>query len=289
MGKGKSTESTSAVNTTASEDPNTLFYEKVERGFRALFDMARDKHELHFAMALMPEMRGMQDAGWNTAQETTRAFDEYVGFLDKLEMGRMKCRIALGFYCHLAEASGFYEVPKNMLRIAGGEGHVLWPFQHLVEAHTVTGRRVAPNANKVLRDLAGHAKTLGLDELAEVFRDAFDPDVRNGYAHADYIFWKDGLRLRKRNGGHPRKLSWDEFNAVFQRGINFFNILRHIVAEYVNSYDPPKTIKASLNGEPAMDWTIYVDPVEGAFGITTGREIPRVREEKKRVRLDPQP
>jgi hypothetical protein len=182
----------------------------------------------------------------------------------------MKCRVALGFYCHIAEASGFYEVPKNMLRLAGGQSHVLWPFMDLVQAHKQTGDRVAPNANKVLKDLAGHAKELGFDELAEVFRDAFDPDVRNGYAHADYIVWNDGLRLPKRNGGYARKISWEEFNAIFERGINFFHILRQVVDECVRSYDPPKTIRAQLQDEPEMDWTIYFDTKSGAFGITTG-------------------
>jgi hypothetical protein len=176
-------------------NPNEQFYAKADRAFRNLFDAARAKHELHFAMALMPEMRGLQDAGWNTAAETQHAFDEYLDFLGKQQDGRMKCRVALSFYCHIAEASGFYEVPKNMLRIAGGQSHVLWPFMDLVQAHKQTGDRIAPNANKVLKDLAGHAKDLRLDELAEVFRDAFDPDVRNGYAHADYVVWNDGLRL----------------------------------------------------------------------------------------------
>jgi hypothetical protein len=250
---------------------NDDFYAKIERAFRDLFDAAREKHELHFAMALMPEMRGMQDAGWNTAADTQHAFDEYIEFLEKQEDGRMKCRVALSFYCHIAEASGFYEVPKNMLRIAGGQSHVLWPFMDLVQAHKQTGDRIAPNANKVLKDLAGHANELGFDELAEVFRDAFDPDVRNGYAHADYIVWNDGLRLPKRNGGYARKISWEEFNAIFERGINFFHILRHVVGEYVQSYDPPKTIRARLQDEPEMDWTIYCDPKSGAFGITSGK------------------
>ena len=91
-------------------------------------------------MALMPEIRGMQDAGWNTAAETQHAFDEYLAFLEKQEEGRMKCRVALSFYCHIAEASGFYEVPKNLLRIAGGESHVLWPFMDLVQSHKSPGR-----------------------------------------------------------------------------------------------------------------------------------------------------
>lgn len=255
----------------SSASTNDDFYEKIERAFRDLFEAARNKHELHFAMALMPEMRGMQVTGWNTAADTQHAFDEYIEFLERQEDGRMKCRVALSFYCHIAEASGYYEVPKNMLRIAGGQSHVLWPFMDLVQAHKQTGERIAPNANKVLKDLAGHAKELRFDELAEVFRDAFDPDVRNGYAHADYIIWNDGLRLPKRNGGYARKVSWKEFNAIFERGINFFHILRHVVGEYVRSYDPPKTIKARLQDEPEMDWTIYCDPKSGAFGITSGK------------------
>ena len=48
-----------------------------------------------------------------------------------------------------------------------------------------------------MKDLIGHASDLGLSELAEVLRDAFDPDVRNAVAHADYIIWSDGLRLRR--------------------------------------------------------------------------------------------
>lgn len=257
----------------SADSMNDDFYAKIEKDFRNLFDTARGKHELHFAMALMPEMRGMQGAGWNTAADTQHSFDEYIEFLEKQEDGRMKYRVALSFYCHIAEASGFYEVPKNMLRIAGGQSHMLWPFMDIVQAHKQTGDRIAPNANKVLKDLAGHAKELGFDELAEVFRDAFDPDVRNGYAHADYIVWNDGLRLPKRNGGYARKISWEEFNVIFERGINFFQILRHVVSEYVQFYDPPKIIRARLQDEPEMDWTIYCDPKSGAFGITSGKYL----------------
>ena len=252
---------------------NDEFYEKVERAFRELFDAARAKHELHFAMALMPEMRGMQDPGWNTADETHHAFDDYQEFIEKQEQGRMRYRVVLAFYCHLAEASGFYEVPKNMLRIAGDQGYVSWPFMDLVQAHKQTGDRIAPNANKVLKDLAGHAKTLGFDELAEVFRDAFDPDIRNGYAHADYVIWHDGLRLPKRNGGYPKRVPWEEFNTIIDRGVNFFHILRQLVSEYIHSYNPPKTIKARLQNEPEMDWTIYYNPNTGAFGITSGKYV----------------
>lgn len=248
-----------------AKDP---FFDKVERNFRALFDRAREKNELHFAMALMAEFRGEQSPGWDTAEEAQRAFDDYMEFIQSAK-GVIRFRVALAFYCHAAEASGFYETPKNMMRIAGGEPHLLWPFLHLVEAHRLTGDRIAPNANKVLKDLAGHAETLGLHELAEVFRDAFDPDIRNGYAHADYVIWDDGLRLRKRNGGHPRKIPWEEFTLLFNRGINLFNILRQMVQETKESYSEPRTIKARLNNGPEMNWTIYYD--RGSFGFTSGK------------------
>ena len=141
----------------------------------------------------------------------------------------------------------------------------------LVQEHRQTGNRIAPNANKVLRDLAGHSKTLGFDALAEVFRDAFDSDIRNAYSHADYVVWNDGLRLPMRNGGYPKRISWDDFTLLFERGINFFNILQELVSEYIRSYDPPKTLSTCLQDEPPVDWTIYCDPESGAFGITTGK------------------
>ena len=55
------------------QDPNQAFFEKAERALRDLFDRAKAAHELHFAMALMPEFRGEQDAGWSTADESVRA------------------------------------------------------------------------------------------------------------------------------------------------------------------------------------------------------------------------
>ena len=250
---------------------NERFSEKVERAFRDLFDRARAANEIHFAFSLNPEFRGEQDAGWSTADDAHAAFTEYLAFLAKGEFTSLKARVALSFYCHLAEPSGYYEIPKNMLRVVEGQAYNLWPFQDLVEKHSKTGAVIAPNANKVLRDLAGHAENLGLSELAEVFRDAFDPDIRNAYAHADYIVWKDGLRLRKRNGGSPRKLSWAEFQARFDRGINVFHLLQELVNEYVASYNPARQFRGRMAAnEPELLWTIHFDPETRTFGISCG-------------------
>jgi len=49
---------------------NAEFFEKSEQAFTALFDAARTKNDLYFESVVMPEMRGAQDVGWNTAEET---------------------------------------------------------------------------------------------------------------------------------------------------------------------------------------------------------------------------
>jgi hypothetical protein len=161
---------------------------------------------------------------------------------------------------------------RKLLLTIERRGNNLYPFRALVERHQKTGEVMAPNANRIMKDLIGHCSELGLSELAEVFRDAFDPDVRNAIAHADYILWSDGLRLRRRNGGHPRIIRWDELDALIGRGLNLFSIIRGVVNEYVQSYDPPKTIRSRLNdGEPETEYTLFLDPKTGAFGFTTGQ------------------
>jgi len=127
---------------------------------------------------------------------------------------------------------------------------------------------IAPNANKILHDLTGHSQELGFSELAEVFKDAFDGDIRNGYAHADYVIWEDGIRLPKRNGGQPRKIAWPEFSGILERGVNFFNLLNETIGDYRASYNPAKQIRGQLCDEPEGVWTIYADPERKLFSIS---------------------
>ena len=214
----------------------------------------------------------MQDAGWNTATEAMRAYDELVDLIESLDRNNfVRARVILSFYLHVSEGSGFWEIPKKLLLTIEGKGNNMWPFQDLVEKHRLTGEVMAPNANRIMKDLIGHASDLGLTDLAEVFRDSFDPDIRNAVAHADYILWQDGMRLRRRNGGHPRVVSWDEFDIAVTRGLNIFGLIRSVANEYVHGYSPPKVIHARLSEHEAeTDYTLYYDPETGAFGMTTG-------------------
>jgi len=251
-------------------EETVLYFEKAEKAFRELFEAAKAMNELQFAFCLSPEFRGEQGPGWCTWQETNKAFDEYSEFIDQKPTTSFKVRVALSFYCHLAEASGFYEAPKNLMRVASGEDYNVWPFLKLNRKHSETGKIIAPNANKIFKDLIGHAESLGMHELSEVLRDAFDADIRNGYAHSDYIIWHDGLRLRRQAAGFPKIIKWDEFDQKLLRAMNFYHIIRELIKEYIVSYDIAKEVIASLGrNEPQFRWKIEYNRSTGAFSISS--------------------
>jgi hypothetical protein len=211
-------------------------------------------NELQFALALAPEMRGVQDAGWNTAHEAMVALDDFANFFKSGTPSRVGVRIGLGLYSHLAEASGFYEVPKKMLRISQGDHFMFQPFRYVVKEHADTGKRIAPNANKVMKDLVGHASLAGFSDLSDVFRDAFDSDVRSGYAHADYVIWKDQIRFPNRNGGFPRSITLNEFERLLNRAVNFFLRLFAVLDENIRSFDCARLPRAAERRR--ADWDL---------------------------------
>ena len=61
------------------------FYARAEGALRDLFTKAQAALELYFVMALMPEFRGVQYAGWNTAHEAIRAYDEFTSIIKSLD------------------------------------------------------------------------------------------------------------------------------------------------------------------------------------------------------------
>jgi hypothetical protein len=249
---------------------NEAFFAEAKAGLTSLFAKARQKNELHFALSLIHEMRGIQGPGFNTTDECFVAIEDYLSFLKSdATPSRLKVRVALAFYCHLGEASGFYEIPKNMLRVAEGQNHSLWPFRDIVEIHKTTGDVIAPNANKVMKNLAGHSATLGMTKLADVFKNLIDSDLRNGFSHADYVVWNDGIRLPKRNGGGGLIVSYERFDFHLNRALGFFHILKEIRQKALESYNPPKTFRGHLANSPETNCTVSFEP-SGNFTIKCG-------------------
>jgi hypothetical protein len=233
-----------------------------------LFGFARARDEIDFAMSLAPEFRGSQDAGWNTAEEAQYAFKEGLDILNQ-RCDRAAIRNLLYRYLCISEASGLYEIIRNQIGIIGSDIYKLWPFQDIVERHAPSGKIKAPNANRIFRELSQRAEEVGLTQLSGALAEVFDDDLRNAIAHADFIIWEDGIRLRKRNGGHPYKLSWAQMNRIVRRGFCFVDLLNQYVDEAIRSYKDSKEIvgRGSANKIP-FRYTIEYSS-DGGFSIST--------------------
>ncbi len=109
-----------------------------------------------------------------------RAYDEFTALVRSMSPSPVRVRVILAFYNHVAEGAGFYEIPKKLLLTIEGRGTTLCHSRALLERHKASGETIAPNANRIMKDLIGHASELELAELAEVFRDAFDSRPERG-------------------------------------------------------------------------------------------------------------
>lgn|GEM_PF-717918 len=265
MGTEEKSNNSTDIDLVALEKQSAEFFQKAERAFKGLFEAAKARNELHCAFAVMPEERGIQTSGWSSAAETFLAFNDYLEFLDASPDSRFKLRVMLSFYCHLSEASGFYEVPKKLLMVYEGDPYFSSAFHSIVEENRRTGNAMVPNASKVFRDLVGHAKRLGFDELADVFKEAFDPVLRNAYAHANYILRPNEIRIKDKATNRIRIISINEFNLLFNKGLQFFHALRSVLKEYMMSYVPAKMIVGKVHNEPETPCKIEYFPEHRQF------------------------
>ncbi|MCR9193430.1 MAG: hypothetical protein NXH88_01790 [Hyphomonas sp.] len=251
----------------------------ISRQMGLLFTYARCMNELDFAGSLSGEFRGAQDAGWSTTITAEQVYQELVARLDSdTPKSLPELRIVLLLYSQLAEAGGVYETLKNMMRIIEREPYNLWPFQDLVRVRKAPDRVIGPNANKTFRDLAEHARRIGMSALSEVLETVFRDDIRNGIAHADYILWGDGLRLRRRNGGQVFRLNFDEVSEAIGIGVGFYQTLRQLCMDAMRSFDPSQPITGRFSANPPMSWTVGIDPKDGGFSIKSSSPGPQTTE-----------
>jgi len=251
---------------------NEIFFKKAEKAFREIFDKAKNIDELHFAFSLSPEFRPYRI---NTALDAQKAFNDYYEFLSENVKSPIHARVALAFYSHIAEASGFWEVLKNMLGIIEGYKYNMIPFVDLVKNYGDKEDSIAPNANKVMRSLMKYSQKLGYTELSEVFRDAFDSDVRNGFAHADYALLDEGICFGSRYD-RERIVNWVEFTHLLNRAVNFYKVFSEVHLEHLAYYETPRIVKGLLNDkEPESTWKIHYKrgesfTIEGGVGYEPG-------------------
>lgn len=245
------------------------FVNEMARQMGLLFKFSRRMSELDFAGSLSGEFRGAQDAGWSTTITAEQVYEELGERLAAAPIGSIaELRIILLLYSQLSEAGGVYESLKNMMGIVENSPYNLWPFQGLVRVRENPKRVIGPNANATFRDLATHAKKIGMAGLSSSLENVFRDDVRNGICHADYILWGDGLRLRRRNGGFASRVEYSEILNVVGIGLAFFETLRTLRSDAIRSFDPPREIIGRFSANPPMAHTVGYNPETGSFSIS---------------------
>ncbi|CAI8945040.1 MULTISPECIES: hypothetical protein [Burkholderia] len=254
--------------------------------FTYLFAYARTINEIDTAAALSGEFRGAQDAGWSTVQTAYEVFGELKALGNKgAPLTKPELRQVLCLYAQLAEAGGVYEGLLNTMRVAQLKAYNLWPFQNLVRVRQEPRAVIGPNANAMFRHLAKVATAIGMTGLARLLEIAFRDDIRNGMAHADYILGPDGLRLRRRNGGQPVAVSFQQMQDGLQIALFFFELLQGFQQATMETYRSPRTIIGRFSENPPMPWTIELTE-DGRFSISSsapGPQVDAAYERQKRI------
>lgn len=244
--------------------------------FTYLFAYARTINEIDTAAALSGEFRGAQDAGWSTVQTAYEVFGELKALGKKgAPLNKPELRQVLCLYAQLAEAGGVYEGLLNTMRVAQLKAYNLWPFQSLVRVRQEPRAVIGPNANAMFRHLAKVATEIGMTGLAHLLEIAFRDDIRNGMAHADYVLDQEGLRLRRRNGGQPIKVSLLQMQDSLQTALFFFDLLQGFQQSTMETFRPPRTIIGRFSENPPMPWTIELTE-DGRFSISCSAPGPHV-------------
>lgn len=244
--------------------------------FTYLFAYVRTINEIDTAAALSGEFRGAQDAGWSTVQTAHEVFGELKALGNKgAPLSKPELRQVLCLYAQLAEAGGVYEGLLNTMRVAQLKAYNLWPFQNLVRVRREPRAVIGPNANAMFRHLAEVATEIGMIGLAHLLEISFRDDIRNGMFHADYVLGQDGLRLRRRNGGPPVNVPFQQIQDSLQTALFFFELLISFQRETMETFRPPRTVIGQFSENPPMSWTIELTE-DGQFSISSSSPGPQV-------------
>jgi hypothetical protein len=253
--------------------PEAAFLAKSRAALNDLFERARATDELNFVSCLSGEFKAYT---FTSAMESRQAFQDFEDFL-ALEQFRNKpirLRVAFSYYLYTAESAGLWCIPMAVMGVLAGGHYNIEPFNRWVRKDKATGQNVGPNANKVMSTLQAAATELGLTDLAEAFRDAFDNDLRNGIAHSDYaVSPAEGVYVRGRDD-QSRLIRFVELETILQRGLGLWYELRDTVIAFEQAYLTPRAVFGSLNDRDPPCWhALYRDPVDHTFTITGGHGL----------------
>ncbi len=185
---------------------------------------------------------------------------------------KMKIKLRLLLYCHIIEAYPLYIYLYNLIEIANGKSYNLYifgdpkiplktiDFEKELEQITLEGdnkkkldmfkklssrmqSREISISDKI-NMISSKSKKLGID-LASIFNEFYDKDLRNAFAHNTYVFGDNFINLIFAQ----KKLLRSELVDKLSRGIYFYDCLFDNAYQELSSlFDEQERVYKGKNG-----------------------------------------
>lgn len=235
---------------------------RVQAAIRHLFESARVADEAAFVFSILGIDSAMEDIGWQPIAETIAFHNDFLNLFSATEDNETRVRIGLVLYGHLVEASYPYHIIYNLLQTIAGETPKIFNFLKLYRKAIPPSVQAKINAIKALANNVGHS------EIATIICDLYKNDIRNAFAHSDYVLFDGELRL-KHKGLPVRKMSYANLMVLLDSEIVFFRCLLNELESRRTSYPAGYTIsgRKSKSGYDLATITLSVDEQSG---ILTG-------------------
>lgn len=230
----------------------TIFQTRVNVCFDNLFSKAKQADEFAYVFSLLDKSSGSEAAGWQPIQETLYLFHDLRSLIDGSE-SYTRIRLCLMLYCHIIEANFIYHVLYNMLLSAENEGHPR-VFNFLDKYRNGN----PPSAKSKVQEIRKKSKLLKIDELDKILDEVFNDDIRNAFAHSDYILWQD--EFRSKHKGY-KSIKMNEVLFLVNKAIIFFEAFFEVLMSHKKSYNKGHVIKnrKSKDGKSLADIMLEID------------------------------
>ncbi len=173
-----------------------------------LFNSARSKDELGFIFAILGINSGIEDVGWQPIYETLKLTEDFTKLANSSQDSHTQLRLLLVTYCQILESSYLYHIIYNLLScIKGDEPPKVFNFLEFYKAG------VPPSVWRKVEEINSLSKAVDDEKSGKILIEIFDQPIRNAVSHADYILFKDELRL-KHKGNDIKKIPIHSFQML---------------------------------------------------------------------------
>ncbi|MCX7124157.1 MAG: hypothetical protein NTU49_00095 [Gammaproteobacteria bacterium] len=126
-----------------------------------------------------------------------------------------------------------------------------------------------------MKSIVGCAQNFEFRSLSSIFQEAFDPDIRNAFAHADYVLLEKKMVIHNKCG-KEKVIPLSELNILLNKGILFYKCLLDTVDEYVLSYSKMTVVEGKLKDEPTAKWQIHYDENNQSLSVSVNTPIVQI-------------